>query len=548
MPLAIVDDRISSGNCTDTALGISGVFTGVGEECKIFDSIKISIITDEDSAADGLEVQFSNDNATWTLNIKKFTVTNMRKQEFFVGILGRYARVVYTNGTTAQGNLWLRTVFKASPSDPLIASVDKFTSGVGLSGALTDAFGRVRVSSPRTVSSDSFLTTRGLDQWVELTPGTGGAISYTPGTARVNLTTTTDQSGGAIRQHAVYNVYQPGKSMFILATGVLEISGGVAGSISRIGLFDDNSNKTVDTVSSGDGFFFELNGTTLKVVKRSYITGGQVDDDIDQADWNIDKLDGSGNSGITIDPSKAVIYTIEKQWLGVGSVYMGVVINAKLIRCHVYHHANIGNTPYNTRASLPIRYEISRSGVGAGTEMRQICSAVLSEGGLKPLEKVYSANSFRTSVPGGIGSVVKSAIAIRLKAGRTRAIISPIRLTLICSSGADILISCLLYKPPTTGSPLTGAVWTSAGDRSAVEYDVSSTALDTANTTYPFDTVYSAYHANQADEARGEPFSEKTFLYSDIPGNSAIFVLSVIKSNGGGAELVFSSLTWKESE
>lgn len=114
------------------------------------------------------------------------------------------------------------------------------------------------------------------------------------------------------------------------------------------------------------------------------MTGVQVDTVINQSNWNGDKLDGTGKSGLTLDPTKVEIFWFDAQWLGAGSGRIGVIIDEKLILCHTFRHANSVNSVYMTRISLPVRYELTRD--SAAGEMKMICASVMSEGGYIPIQ------------------------------------------------------------------------------------------------------------------------------------------------------------------
>ena len=75
-------------------------------------------------------------------------------------------------------------------------------------------------------------------------------------------------------------------------------------------------------------------------VRRTFVSGSAVDaDEIAQSDWNTDKLDGTGPSGIILDESKAQILWWDFEWLGVGTVRCGFVIDGLFRTCHVFNHA-----------------------------------------------------------------------------------------------------------------------------------------------------------------------------------------------------------------
>jgi hypothetical protein len=175
-------------------------------------------------------------------------------------------------------------------------------------------------------------------------------------------------------------VYQPGKSLLVMNTfamGTLQ-----TGLQQRVGYF-----------TAGDGVYFEADGEDLFMVIRSSVTGAPVDTRIAQSDWNQDPMNGSGPSGITVDPTKTQIWWTDIEWLGVGSVRVGFVINGVFYICHVFNHANTETNVYMTTATLNCRYEIINTTATAGATMRQICSTVISEGGYNPITTIqYVSN------------------------------------------------------------------------------------------------------------------------------------------------------------
>ena len=136
-----------------------------------------------------------------------------------------------------------------------------------------------------------------------------------------------------------------------------------------------NLRQRVGYFGSNNGFFLEQNGTTIQFVKRSSVTGSVVDTPITQSNWNIDKLDGTGPSLLTLDLTSPQILFIDLEWLGVGSVRMGFVINGQFIHCHTFHHANSNTAPkgaYMQTACLPIRQEIENTAATASNSTLKI--------------------------------------------------------------------------------------------------------------------------------------------------------------------------------
>lgn len=157
-------------------------------------------------------------------------------------------------------------------------------------------------------------------------------------------------AGVRARQTRMRFNYQPGKGQEVILTGVF--GAGQAGITKRIGYFDTNN-----------GLFFQLSGTTLSVVRRTSTSGSPVDNVVTQANWNIDKLDGTGASGVTLDLTKTQIMIIEFEWLGVGRVRYGFDIDGKIIFVHQLFNANNLTEVYISTPNLPVKYEIANDGI-----------------------------------------------------------------------------------------------------------------------------------------------------------------------------------------
>jgi hypothetical protein len=95
----------------------------------------------------------------------------------------------------------------------------------------------------------------------------------------------------------------------MIFSGVIETHGGLPNVISRIGCFDSSVEKTA-VPGTGNGVFFELNGTDLYAVIRLNNVDGER---VIRTSWNYDKFDGLGPSGFaltTADFANARIFAI----------------------------------------------------------------------------------------------------------------------------------------------------------------------------------------------------------------------------------------------
>lgn len=331
------------------------------------------------------------------------------------------------------------------------------------SGMAVDAFGRSRVSTPLTLF-DSSHRYRDNGLWsTSNTSGTTYSFNANAGLIELNLGTTADQE--IIRETTKVFSYQPGKSLQTLNTVVM--SPPKANLRQRVGYYGANN-----------GIYLEANGTNIAFVERSWSNGSLVETRAEQANWNIDTLLGnvaSSPSQLTLDMAKAQILFTDVEWLGLGTVRCGFVINGQLIHCHSFHHANYITSTYMTTASLPLRYEIKNTGTTASNStMKQVCSTVISEGGYE-LRGVQQG----AGTPIGTGYLCTTAntmypiVSIRLKSTALDAVVIPTASSLLGKgNGVDFKWNII------AGGTVTNTVaWTSAGTNSAVEYTLSANAI-----------------------------------------------------------------------
>jgi hypothetical protein len=231
-----------------------------------------------------------------------------------------------------------------------------------------DAFGKWRVSQPTTLFDSKQVVDSG-SFYFDIKTTSGGTVTWNSGSAQSTFKVTNTSGSRAIKQTKRIFVYQPGKSQQIICTGKFGTK--IDGIKKSIGSFDDN-----------DGYFFQTSGSSFGVVLRKTINSVKTDTFISQSTWNLDKMNGLGPSGNTLDITKAQIYTMDYEWLGVGRVRYGVVQKGVLIYVHEINNYNSLDTVYLRNPNLPIRYEMStHKNTTTGSLMTQICSTVISEGG-----------------------------------------------------------------------------------------------------------------------------------------------------------------------
>lgn len=240
------------------------------------------------------------------------------------------------------------------------------TKVLGADTFSVDAFGRWRVSSPNAVFDAQLTYNLASLIYEQVTNGSGATIAH-DATNRMALMTfsSTPTGGKAFMQSYECVRYQPGRSQQIYVTFVM--GSGVANVVKFAG-YSDGTN----------GIEFQLSGTTKQFVLYSATSNGNQT--VAQSSWNLDKLDGTGVSGITLDTTKAQILVIDLQALYSGRVRIGFDIGGTVYYAHQFLAANLITSPYIQSANLPIRCGMTCTGTVSAT-MNFICSTVMSEGG-----------------------------------------------------------------------------------------------------------------------------------------------------------------------
>lgn len=326
---------------------------------------------------------------------------------------------------------------------------------VAFGGNTVDAFGRLRVSQPFTLfdSQNRFEA----DPQFDTSLSGSATASHLSDESSVALAVTTTSGDEAIRETKRVFPYQPGKSLLTMCTFAMAAS-------------QTNLRQRVGYFGANDGVYFEQNDTDKRFVIRTSTSGSASDARyVTQANWNTDKLDGTGPSGHTLDVTKTQILMIDYEWLGVGTVRCGFVIDGEFVICHKFHNANSQTAVYMKTAILPIRYEITATGaLSSAATMKQICSSVVSEGGYQEAKAELAAR--QTTEVTGVTTTFKPLVSIRLNSGSLDAVVIPQLLRVLPLTQTDYEIA--LFK----NSTLTGAAWNTSTFNN-VDYDTSATAM-----------------------------------------------------------------------
>ena len=396
------------------------------------------------------------------------------------------------------------------------------------SGATADAFGRLRVSQPYTLfDAQARYFDHGL--FASNTAGTANVV-YVQNQSSFQLNVGTASGDSVLRETLKPFPYQPGKSQLTLNSFCFNTP--KTNLRQRVGLFDAN-----------DGVYFENDGTYNYFVIRSGSTG--VEERVRQDSWNVNTLNplySPNPSGITLYPARTQIMFTDVEWLGVGTVRAGFVIDGAYIICHSFNHANqTGNTKvYMTTATLPLRYEITNTGVtSSASMMTQVCSTVITEGGFQ-----LSGSGNPRAASHLLGTPVrlpndqsyKPVLSIRLKSDRLNSVVIPINYSLVPVSQS--IFQYRIYKRATT----SGGAWVSSAADSSVEYNLAPTALVTGD-------IAEQTFLNSTNQSSSAPTQESfTFEYQleREPFTGVAYEYTIMAATIGTNQDVYASIEWQE--
>jgi|688.fasta_scaffold03931_25 hypothetical protein len=461
-------------------------------------------------------VSFANQSVTITGNIAAITANVVVSVNNFPTT--QNSVIFHSNGANITNSVPL----------PVTAAITGTITTTPVVGAV-DAFGRARVSSPLTLF-DSSHRYRDNNLW-STSNTAGGTYVFSNNEGLINLNLTTANNAEIIRETTKVFSYQPGKSLQILQTFVMQPKTNVR---QRVGYYGANN-----------GIYLEVADNTAYLVERSLSSGVMQETRVAQSSWNVDTLLGAVSpnpSGITLDLTKAQIMFIDIEWLGLGTVRCGFVINGNLIYCHSFHHANFITSTYMTTASLPLRYEIKNTGVTASnTTLKQVCSTVISEGGYE-LRGLQQAIGTVIGAPRDLTTVntYYPVVSIRLKA-------SPDRLDAIVILTALSILGITNnanynWRVVASGTT-TGGTWTTAGDDSAVEYNITGTSFAGGRILASGWTTGSNQGSSPVDILKEALFK---FQLERNGLTSSPYELTVVAAADTGGADIYASMDWEE--
>ena len=382
-----------------------------------------------------------------------------------------------------------------------------------------DSYSNMRVGEQNAVGVYEFTNSDYADLFQDVTV-VDGQINHDTNISAAVLSCGSVATAAAKRTTNRYHYSQPGVAQ-IAYLAVACSDQGKANNVRRWGYYDDH-----------DGIFFELSGTTLYAVYRSSFGGNVNEIRVPQTEWNGDKLDGTGLSGVTLDVSRPNIYGIDIATLGTGYARLGIrAPDGSRWVAHLFTSVNSASITNLNRTSLPLRWENFNTGLTSGpSELRQYASAVYSQS--KVDYTVWRWSDIERSTPITV-TTNTPILSMRVAAG-SRIGVYPESIDSFVQGGA------VKFSIVDDGA-LTGPTWSQIGGGFA-EGDIAATAVSGGER---FITWYVNEGATHKDITEYYETNDEGYHRLADDSDSQIFTLVATKLSGTTVT-VAATLTYKE--
>jgi hypothetical protein len=335
------------------------------------------------------------------------------------------------------------------------------STALGNGGFNFSSKNRLKVSPYQAVFFNTFQYGKETDVWDESTAN-GGTATHDPNLSGVDLSVTNTLGSEVVRQTVHTMRYIPGRTSTL--TFSVKLTPPTAGIRRRLGLNNGS-----------DGFYFEDDGSGDYFCCIANTGGTPALQRVGRAQWNGDKLDGNGPSGIVADPTKQQMVSFEYEWYGAGQVKFCWVIDGQTHVIHTFNTANALVNPWCKTPFLPIRIEIKNTtgGQANGTyKLEQGSNSLISEG--EP-EKLGTAQNIQTAITGistGSSNTYAHLLSIRLKSSQLQGIVLPSYFQVATTDNTSIFYRII------RNATITGGEWNDMPDpNSFTQYNITATGF-----------------------------------------------------------------------
>ncbi len=318
---------------------------------------------------------------------------------------------------------------------------------------------RLKTSPFQTVFFNTFQYGKETDVWDERIVGVGTA-NWNQYASNVVMQVGSTAGSKVIRQTRSVMRYIPGRPATLAFAIRLEAP--QVGIRRRFGLFDDSN-----------GTYFEDDGGIYSYVIRTTTSGITTERRVTREEWNGEKFDGNGWTGVTADPTKQQMVSITYEWYGAGTVDFNWLMEGETIRSHRFDNSNTLDKVWCSTPFLPIRLELENVTGVAGTHyLYQGSNSLIQDGNADKLGTLLSQSNPITGTTMSLANTYYPIVSLRLKPTALQAVMLLRSLQAVTNDNTNV------YWKLLENATLTNPVWTNHADpNSFIQYDTSATAL-----------------------------------------------------------------------
>ena len=396
--------------------------------------------------------------------------------------------------------------------------------------AESDAFGRLRTSQLNS-QLDLKQLHDNLPLFYSQYISGNGTITHSEDEAHSELASLSSPAVVMLQTKQRAN-YASGKSQEILMTFndfALETN-----AVKRVGYFT-HLDSTAGYDTDLDGLWLESDGANSVVSINVYKTGTQIESTA-QASWNLDPLDGTGESGLTWDWDGNTIFFLDFEWLGIGRIRWGVVHDGIVIYFHESNFSQASTGVYMSTPNQPIRATLRQTGAGTAS-FNFICSTVGSEGAINKLGKILSDNLGTSIINANSTSNVYALLGISLQSAKADTLVDLLDFSVLATTNDNQLIQ--IWLNPTVAGTFTYNNVTN----SAVAIAKGDTGGGASTTTVTGGTLlYSQYVSSQTATPINLENAIRLGMDIDFTTDKIVLTTRPLTTNSD----VTGSITWRE--
>lgn len=340
---------------------------------------KTQVQTEIESDQDGtIDIQFCEDaagsNIVRSLSIP-YTAAN-GYQFFAAPAFVNFIRYKFTNTSGVTNTIYYTTKFLTTAISPQLLTTNAF-----IAEAMVTSLGRtllvgqndggqfknVRIDNQQHLEVNASNPKTAYDELPVANYSPVAQISF-PYNINTDIVNVTETAGGTVIQDfnmAVLNTSATtASSATVTSIGQIPFRPG-QGHIGRLScLFDGVPTSTgymgIGLGDADNGYGFLLDSAAFNI---SYRTNGVPQPNIPQTSWNVDKMDGTGPSGMTLDITKGNAYQIS-YGDGFGCINFSIesATTGDYVLVHILHVANLNILPSTYNSTFPLRAEVSNGG------------------------------------------------------------------------------------------------------------------------------------------------------------------------------------------